>query len=293
MTQKVVNGANLARRSWRALRENRQLLVFPLLAGMGLLAASALFLATSLGLGVFTGSPDGSDQGRWLSGLVLLFVFYLVAYTIVVFANTALVGTALRLAGGETATVRDGLSIAGARLGRIVLYALISATIGVLASSLARSGRESGNVVVRIVTAIVRSLVQGAWSLAVFFALPVMVAEDLPVIASLKRSLGIFRATWGEDFAGRTTIGGVGCLAYLAILVLTGIVAGIGLSMGLQVLVLAAIGGGCALIAIVALVVGAVNGVFQASLYRYATTGDAGPFIRSEDAAAAFAEDGR
>jgi hypothetical protein len=38
----------------------------------------------------------------------------------------------------------------------------------------------------------------------------------------------------------------------------------------------------------VALVTGALNGVFQASPYRYATTGDAGPFIRTEDAAAAF-----
>jgi len=39
---------------------------------------------------------------------------------------------------------------------------------------------------------------------------------------------------------------------------------------------------------VLALVTGAVNGVFQASRYRYATTGDAGPFIRTEDAAAAF-----
>jgi hypothetical protein len=31
-----------------------------------------------------------------------------------------------------------------------------------------------------------------------------------------------------------------------------------------------------------------VNGIFQASLYRYATTGDAGSLIQTSDAASAF-----
>lgn len=36
------------------------------------------------------------------------------------------------------------------------------------------------------------------------------------------------------------------------------------------------------------LITGTVNGIFQASLYKYATTGDAGPFISNEYTAAAF-----
>jgi Na+-transporting methylmalonyl-CoA/oxaloacetate decarboxylase beta subunit len=77
-------------------------------------------------------------------------------------------------------------------------------------------------------------------------------------------------------------------VAYLAILVVAGVLAGIGLSIGSDALVRVAIVAGVLLMGVVALVTGALNGVFQASLYRYATTGDAGPFIRTEDAAAAF-----
>jgi hypothetical protein len=288
VTDRIVNGTGLAHQSWSALRQNRRLLVFPLVSGIALIATSLVFLAVALGVGVFAGLGDSDDQSAWLLGFVLLFLFYLVAYAIAIFSNTALVGAVLKLGRGETATVRDGFSIAFSRLGRVVAYALISATVGLLASNVARSGRESGNALVAIVTAIVGGLVQGAWNLVVFFAIPVIVAEELGVVASLRRSLEIFRGTWGEGFVGKATIGGFGCLAYLAIIVIVGVLAGIGLANDLDVLVAAAIVVGVLLIGAVALVTGAVNGVFQASLYRYATTGDAGPYIKTEDAAAAF-----
>jgi hypothetical protein len=221
-------------------------------------------------------------------GAVLAFGFYLVAYVIAIFSNTALVGAVLKLGRGGTATVRDGFGIAFARLGRVVVYAPISATVGLIASNVARSGRESSNALVAIVTAVVGSLVQGAWNLVVFFAVPVIVAEELGVIASLKRSFELFRKTWGEDFVGRETIGAAGCLVYLVILFVFGGLAALGLANDSDLLVVVAVVVGVVLMAAVALVMGALNGVFQASLYRYATTGDAGPFIRTEDAAAAF-----
>jgi len=39
---------------------------------------------------------------------------------------------------------------------------------------------------------------------------------------------------------------------------------------------------------VIALLNSAVNGIFQASLYNFATTGDAGPFIDTELAKEAF-----
>jgi hypothetical protein len=287
----ITNGARLTAQSWQALRDNRHLLVFPLVSGVVLTLVTVVFVASLLGTGVVEGvsGTDGqATSGATILGLVEVFLFYLVCSFVVIFSNTALVATVLRLADGESATVGDGIRAAVRRLPRIIVFALISATIGLLARSIAQSGRSSNNVLVAIVAAVVGAIVQGAWNLVVFFAIPVIVAEDLGTIASLKRSVAIFRETWGEAFTGRAVIGGISCLVYLLVILGAGALIALGVALDVPVLIGGAIAAAIIAIGLLALLSGAVNGVFQASLYRYATTGDAGPLISTSDAAAAF-----
>jgi hypothetical protein len=290
----IGNGSRLTAQSWAALREHRRLLVFPLVSGVLMVLASVAFVAAAMGTGVIDGliRQDEDRLSPAIVGLIELFVFYLVCYAAVIFSGTALVGTVLRLADGQSATVGDGFRIALRRLPRIIVFALISATVGLLARRVTTSARTSNNIVVTIVTVLVGALVQGAWNLAVFFALPVMVAEELSVAGSLKRSLALFRQTWGETYTGQAVIGGIGCLAYLLVIAAAGLLGGVGVALDAPALIVAAIVVGFVLICALALLQGAVNGVFQASLYRYATTGDAGPLIDTSDAAAAFGTDG-
>lgn len=295
MTNEIVNGLELSKQSWAALRQNRQLLAFPIISTIGLMIITALLFipaATLLGpLLTATGqSAQGGSQSAppWLLLVLILFVYYLVAYFFVIFSNTALVGATMKLINEGQATVGDGIRVALSRLGKIIVYALISATIGLIARRISQSGRNSNNIIVSILAAIVGALVQGAWNLLIFFAVPVMVVENVSVITSLKRSLEIFKQTWGENFVGQTAVGGISCLVNLVILFVTGgmMAAGIALD-SLPLLIL----GGVLMVLgfmVVALLNGAVNGIFQASLYQYATTGDAGPIIKTELARQAF-----
>lgn len=295
MADRITNGARLTAQSWKALRDHRQLLVFPLVSGAVLTLVTVVFVASLLGTGVVdgvTGTDEDARSGSTILGLVELFIFYLVCYTVVIFSNTALVGAVLRLADGQSATVSDGFRVALRRLPKIVVYALISATVGLLARGIAGSGRSSNNILVAVVAAIVGTLVQGAWNLVVFFAVPVMVVEDLGAVASLKRSLAIFRGTWGEGFTGQAVIGGISCLAYLLVILAAGTLIGLGAAQEIPALIVVGIVGAIVLFGGLALLSGAVNGVFQASLYRYATTGDAGRLIDTADAATAFRVDG-
>ncbi len=69
-------------------------------------------------------------------GFVVAFLFYLVQYVVIFYANTALVGAAMiRLNGGDP-TVRDGFRIANSRFGAIIGYALIAATVGMILKAL-------------------------------------------------------------------------------------------------------------------------------------------------------------
>lgn len=146
MADRIINGARLTAQSWTALREHRQLLVFPLVSGVVLTLISVVFVASLLGTGVVdgvTGTDEEARSGATILGLVELFLFYLACYAVVIFSNTALVGAVLRLADGQSATVGDGLRVALGRLPKILLYALISATVGLLARGIAQSSSPS------------------------------------------------------------------------------------------------------------------------------------------------------
>ena len=291
MAGRIANGAELSRQSWNALRDNKQLLIFPLISGAVLLLLTIVFAVTAVGMGLinaFTRSEGDPTQGSAVVWALVAFIYYFLSYTVVIFSNTALVGAVMKLTRGEKASVGDGIAIAMSRISKILVYAFISATVGMLARGIAQSGRNSNNAILAIVAAIVGAIIQGAWNLVVFFAIPVLVVEDVGVIESLKRSLELFKQTWGEGFTGRAVIGAVSCLVYLAIIVVGGLLIAGGIALGSIALVITAVVLMFAAIAALSLVSGAVNGVFQASLYHYATTGDAGPFISNELAAGAF-----
>ena len=80
-----------------------------------------------------TGTVESLEEGSVDAvSLVLLFLFYLAQYFVIFFFNSALVGAAMiRLDGGDP-TVRDGLRIASSRIGQILGYAAIAATVGLI-----------------------------------------------------------------------------------------------------------------------------------------------------------------
>lgn len=287
---RIRNGAQLSRQSWSALLSNRQLLVFPLMSLVGMFFVTLIFLVPEIVVArPYLEAEDPSSVQTFLA-LGVLFLYYLAAYTVVIFSNTALIAATMKIIEGEEATVADGLNAATARLGKIVPYAVVSATIGVLAHVVSRSGRGSDNALGSIIAMLLGAVLAGAWSIVVFFAIPVMVYEDLGFVDSLKRSMELFKQTWGEGFVGRTAIGLVSWVLGLAIGILCAAIVAVGLSYGNMAIVVVGVVLGIVGIVMVGLMQGAVNGIFQASLYHYATTGDSGPFIDSRLAAEAFGD---
>ena len=289
---RIQNGLELTRQSWTALRANPQLLIFPVISLIGMIIVTILFFVPITATGILA---SVGEQGRRGSGdinstlfFIVMFFYYFVAYTVIIFSNTALVGAAMRLARGETATVRDGINIAMARIGKIVVYALISATVGMIAKAIQQSGRNSNNLVAAIISSIIAGIIQGAWNMVVFFAIPVLVVEDIGVMDSLKRSLGLFKATWGETFTGNFAIGAVSCLVSVLMSVAAVVLIGLAIaSESVALIILTVVVVVMAFVAL-SLINGAINGIFQASLYQYATTGDAGKLIDTSLARDAF-----
>lgn len=256
----------LTKASWAVLRADRELLVFPLVSFVALFLVLLSFTVPFLLVGGITDPQTGEYNP---AAMVLGFLFYVVAYTVMFFFNTGLVGAAMiRLDGGDP-TVGDGLRIASSRLPAIIGYALIAATVGMVLRLISER--------VGIIGQIIIGVLGFAWSLLTFLVVPILVMEKIGPVAAIQRSGSLLRSTWGEQLIGGGGIGLVfGLIAFVVILVgIAGVAAlfMIAPALGIVgVVALVLVVGGISLIG------AALGGIYTASLYRFATKGEAGAF---------------
>jgi len=261
----------LVKQSWGVLRSDKQLIVFPLVSGIACVLVTVVFLAPMLLAGVVDAAVAGRQNARILSAVVA-FAFYVVQYFVIFFANTALVGAALRKLGGQSATVGDGFRIAAARTGTILGYALIAATVGMILRWLRDQARGSNNPL-GVIGQIGVGLLGVAWNIATFLVVPVLVVENVGPIEAIKRSAALLKRTWGEQIVGNFGIGLVfGLLMFLAMLLGAGLIVGAAATGVLALIVVAVALVAAALLAL-ALIGSTLGGIYRAAVYRYAATG--------------------
>ena len=269
MFTKLSNSWDLVKASARVLGADKELVVFPIVSAIGTLIVTLTFAVPML----VSGFIDSliSEQFQWI-GVAVLFLFYLVQYTVIFFANTALVGAAIiRLRGGDP-TVGDGFRIAFSRFGPIVGYALIAATVGMILRAISERSRGLGRMAV--------SLIGFAWNIATYMVVPVLAVEGVGPIEAIKRSVALLKKTWGEQIAGSLGIGLVFGLITLAIFVV-----GIPLVI-LAFVTLESVWLGITIIAILVIALtlsGLINstlsGIYSAAVYQYAATGQTSEFF--------------
>ena len=260
MFDRVSRSWELAKASASVLRSDKELLLFPVLSGLAAMIVAATFLVPAFAMKVFDG-----DAG--VGSFVLGFLFYLCQYFVIFFFNAALVAAAMiRLEGGDP-TVADGLRAARERIGPILGYAAIAATVGMLLQALRN---RDNNFIVRMVG----SLLGVAWTMASFLVVPVLVQQNVGPIDAIKRSVELLKRTWGENAIGNVGIGLVFGIAMFALIAL-----------GVLLVILAASASGAlavtvaVFVALAAVTLGIVQsalaGIYSAALYRYATVGEA------------------
>jgi hypothetical protein len=264
----------LVKQSFNVLRSDRELLLFPFISMIGVILVTIVFSIPLFFTGLIQNVANGENgsNGTSILGYVLLFLFYLVMYTIIIYSNVALVGAAMiRLKGGNP-TVSDGLKVANSRIGHILGYAAISATVGVILSAI----RDKNN----ILTSILAGALSFAWTVLTFLVIPVLVVENVGPIDAIKRSGALLKKTWGEQIVANGGIGLVfGLISFLLILIIGGPLLLLGISTQSGVLIVGAIVTMILIGAIIGLISSALSGIFQAALYNYATTGESNRFF--------------
>ena len=254
-------GRELLSASWRMLRQDRELLWLPMFGAMASAVAAGILFVPGWFLGDSLGGPNHHSWAGSLGGVLAA-----VAATVVgVFFQAALVIGANERADGGDPTLRSCLRAAWAQRNLILSWGLLSATVGVVIRGLERRFGFVGTLL---------GFLGGlAWAIASFLVVPVLVAEGLGPVASVKRSAQLIKTTWGTSL--RTTLR-FGLIQFALTLVpmvvfIIGVTivassSSVGTVVGVLLIVVAAL----SLIAL-SMIFAAVGFYARALIYRYAT----------------------
>jgi hypothetical protein len=127
---RISRGWALTKQSWRVLKSDRSLAVFPILSTIfALIAVAAIWLPTASMSGVFAGEAvNENNPGYYVAAVVTAYVSTFIA----VFFNVALAACAVHSMQGEDTTVGEGIRFALQRIGPILGWTFVAATVGLI-----------------------------------------------------------------------------------------------------------------------------------------------------------------
>lgn len=266
---------NAFSRSWRITRlsfgvinKDRELIGFAFLSFI----FSSLFAIAMIVPSIVPTVMDGgvSETSLEVYQYVILFLTYFGLALIATFFNVCVVYTTkIRFEGGN-ASFAESLRFAFSKIGLIVQWSLVSATVGLILrilDNLASRLGKGGQLVAQLIIA----LIGMTWSIVTIFVVPVLVFEGLGPIPAVKRSTQVIKKTWGESLIRSIGLGLIQLLIFVVI---------IGATIGLAYLLnsayeftgaLIGIGIGVVLLFITGLIFSVANMVYNTALYVYAS----------------------
>jgi hypothetical protein len=257
----------ITKMTFSVINKDRELLWFALLSFM----FSAIY---SIAMIFPTVIPALMDRGFSQESLeiyhyFILFLTYFGLAFIATFFNVCVVYTAkVRFEGGN-ATFSESLKFAMSKLGIIIQWSLLSATVGLLLRVLHNLASRLGKVG-EIVANIVISLMGMVWSIITIFVVPVLVYEGLGPIDAIKRSAAVIKQTWGESLIRTIGLGLIQLVVFLLILAVSAAIT-VGLGNAFDITgTLIGIGIGALLLLLTGLIFNVANTIFNTALYVYA-----------------------
>jgi hypothetical protein len=251
----------LWRSSWAVLKSDRSLALYPIVSA---LTSVGVLLVLGL-IGWATKGTETGSGGTHYTATAATFVIVVVAYIAMAFIQTyfmaGLVASSDHVFRGEGTTLKRGLAVANSRAGRILPWAIVSATVsGIIQSIEQRAG---------IVGQLIAGLLGAAWSVLTFLTVPIIVFEDLGPVNALKRSGSLLKQTWGENLFAQA---GLGLFTIIPMLVAVGIGA-LGVASGTAVVAVPLIALAVVIAVVATVIISALSGIYRTALYRYAVDG--------------------
>lgn len=258
----------LTKSAFRMIREDKALLLFPLVSGLAAIGIIVLFAVGLFTLTFYTNLASNVNAYDAVVGVLLLLVYF-VLWIVSVFFSGALVGAAMMKLSGKQPTFGDGIRVASSRAGKLVAWALLGGTLMLLIRLIASRIRGIAGTIFGLAAGVTVGVLT-------YFLIPVLMYEDHSAWGSIKRSGSLFVKTFGRTFVSNLVLGLLLALGFIAAIVL-GVIGAVFLFSGPLILGVILLLAAVALFIFMAILSSAAEGVLMTALYRYATTGQVAP----------------
>lgn len=206
--RRIRHGYVLVKQSISVVREHPQLGLFPVVSGVVSVVFFVLILTPIAGLLAL----NAGDTVTFVAGAGALIGLYLGTSYISAFFTAGLIHQTHAVLVGKSPSLRAGVQGAWEVKRPLFIWAVISATVGVILDAIA----ESESVVAKLLTGVFGI----AWTLMTFFVLPVIVFEKSSIRGMFTRSTETFKQTFGETPIGLISVNVVAIVAALPLLAL-------------------------------------------------------------------------
>jgi hypothetical protein len=204
---RLSNGWKIYMNSFKVLKENKQLVIFPILSGISLLLIMGSFVTIVLAAAGW--DVDAVNEPGETTSVLYLFLYYLVNYFVVVFFNTALIHCSRLYFHGEEVTIEKGLRFSMSRIGAIFAWSMFAATVGTILRLIAENAGWIGKIIIGLIGVV--------WSVATFFVVPVIAYENAGPLEAFKRSSQLMKEKWGESIGAGFSFGLVQIVALIVV----------------------------------------------------------------------------
>ena len=262
---KISNSWKITKASFEVLTKEPMLIVFPLLSMLATGIIVVSFFAYIF-FGVFATQDNPNAFGAlYIVGYVFI---YFLLYFVTIFSNVVIVGCAKMRLDGKDPTFGDAWKIGFSRIGPILGWTLVAATVGLLLQMLRERMGFIGKIIV--------DLLGIAWAILTYFVIPVIAVEGIGPIAAIGRSKDILRKSWGEALVTNFGIGLVFAIAGIIVFVPLFFLFVVAIMSGSLVFIFAVLAIAVLVIVLFSAVYTAIRGIVMAALYKFAMTGKVG-----------------
>jgi hypothetical protein len=257
---------DVTKQTFNVMMHDPEIFMFPVLATICSLIIFGMLLGPALMAVIL-----GGEQAAPFLFYVGIFVFYFVVIFFSTFFDIGVVHIAKTRMEGGNATFMDGLRMAFSRLGKVIQWALLAATVGLLIKGLESKSKKKGGIIGLIGSLIAKGL-GIAWAIVSTFVTPAIAIKNEGPFKALKSSALTIKKTWGESLVVYFGLGAVkgAVKGLLGIVLLVPAILAFFASPALGIVLL---GLWVLMLTLVSIVFNAADTVFDTALFLYAETG--------------------